>query len=98
MADFALTVSAAGAVRVLAPAGELDLATGPRVLAEVERLLAPDGPERLVLDLSDVRFMDSSGLRAVLTAERRARDAGRRLALVEGSDPVRHVFEITGMH
>jgi anti-anti-sigma factor len=42
--------------------------------------------------------MDSSGLRALVMADQRARDAGRRLAIVPGAPAIRRVFEITQLH
>jgi anti-anti-sigma factor len=46
-------------------------------------------------DLTGLRFMDSSGLRALVTADDRARKQQRRLAIVPGPPEVRRVFEIT---
>lgn len=77
-------------------AGELDLATTPelkRALREAERL-APV----VVLDLRDLAFMDSSGLHAILDASKRARQAGRRLAVLRGPANVDRVFELTHTH
>jgi anti-anti-sigma factor len=54
-----------------------------------------DGPSVLVLDLSQLSFLDSTGLRAVVTADERARSNGRRLVVVRGPDPVQRVFAIT---
>ena len=74
--------------------GELDLASSDRVegeLAAVER----DGPARIVLDLRGLTFMDSTGLRLVAGADARARQAGRRVTIIQGPEAVRRVFEIT---
>jgi anti-sigma B factor antagonist len=74
--------------------GELDIATAPRFeegLAEVER----DTPGTLVLDLRRVEFIDSTGLRAVIAADERARSAGRRLVIVRGPAAVERVFSVT---
>jgi anti-anti-sigma factor len=49
----------------------------------------------LVLDLSDLTFLDSTGLRTVVTADERARESGRRLVVVRGPDAVQRVFAIT---
>lgn len=76
--------------------GELDLSSAGRVeeeLARVER----DRPPRIVLDLSALRFMDSTGLRLIVAADGRARDEDRGLAIVQGPESVRRVFEITGL-
>ncbi len=68
----------------VAVVGELDLATIPelRDLLE-ERLVTP--PEALVLDLSDVSFMDSSGLRALIELDQRSRAEGWGLSLIAPS-------------
>jgi anti-sigma B factor antagonist len=84
-----------GAV-VVALAGEFDLAGIQRFEAELGRLEA-ESPEVLVVDLTGLEFMDSSGLRALVMADQRARKAERRLAIVPGPPAVRRVFEITAL-
>jgi anti-anti-sigma factor len=74
--------------------GELDLAEAPGVEAALQQL-EEGRPELIVLDLSGLRFMDSSGLRVVISADKRARAAGRRLAVVPGSERIRRVFRMT---
>jgi anti-anti-sigma factor len=74
--------------------GELDLSSVGKVEEELERV-EKDGPSVLVLDLSQLSFLDSTGLRAVVTADERARSNGRRLVIVRGPDPVQRVFAIT---
>ena len=51
----------------------------------------------MILDLRGLEFMDSSGLRLVVVADMRAREAGRRFALIRGDETVHRVFEITRM-
>lgn len=66
---------------------------------EVEsRLQGPlnGGPQLLVVDLRDVTFLDSSGLRLVLRLHERQHDVGGRLVLVQGGRRVARVFELTG--
>ena len=75
-------------------AGELDLASAPKLEDELKRVEA-DEPPVVALDLQGLSFMDSSGLRAVLAADARARDAGRRLILVRGDERVQRVLRIT---
>ena len=48
-------------------------------------------------DLDQVSFIDSSGLRSILTAHARAREGQWRLVLVEGQEAVQRVFHITGL-
>jgi anti-sigma B factor antagonist len=74
--------------------GELDLSSVGKVQEELRRVEA-EGPAVLVLDLSDLTFLDSTGLRTVVTADERARENGRRLVVVRGPDAVQRVFAIT---
>jgi anti-anti-sigma factor len=74
--------------------GELDLSSVGKVEEELKRVEA-EGPSLLVLDLSQLTFLDSTGLRAVVTADERARGDGRRLVIVRGPDAVQRVFSIT---
>jgi anti-sigma B factor antagonist len=80
-------------IRVV-PVGELDLATVPLLRDELERLLV-DGFKSVVIDLRRLDFMDSSGLRLLLEANGHARNDGWELALIQGPEAVRRVFEIT---
>jgi anti-anti-sigma factor len=78
----------------MALVGELDIASAPRFeegLTEVER----DTPGVLVLDLRRVDFIDSTGLRAVIGADERARAAGRRFVIIRGPAAVERVFSVT---
>jgi anti-anti-sigma factor len=74
--------------------GELDLSSVGKVQEALHRVEA-DGPAVLVLDLSNLTFLDSTGLRAVVTADERAREDGRRFVIVRGPEAVQRVFSIT---
>jgi anti-anti-sigma factor len=54
-------------------------------------------PRHLVIDLSDVSFMDSTGLRLIVAADAETRKNGRTLELVRGPDRVHRVFRMTLM-
>jgi anti-anti-sigma factor len=84
-------------VAIVTPRGELDLSGAAVLEPELERLVDEPGLTTLVLDLSRLDFMDSSGLRLVVVASTRAREAGRRFVLVRGDEQVHRVFEITRM-
>ena len=78
----------------LALIGELDLSTVDQVEEEL-RKVEDGGAETVVLDLTSLSFLDSTGLRTIVTADQRARKSGRRLAIVRGPDTVHRVFTIT---
>jgi anti-anti-sigma factor len=85
----------AGAVTIRL-AGELDVATAPRVEEELKQ--AEAGEEAtIVLDLSGLTFMDSTGVRLVLSAHARSRQDSDRLRLVRGPHAVHRVFELSGV-
>jgi anti-sigma B factor antagonist len=86
-----------GSVAVIVATGELDLSGAAILEAEIERLAAEPELGTVVLDMRGLEFMDSSGLRLVVLADMRAREAGRRFALVRGTETVHRVFEITRM-
>jgi anti-anti-sigma factor len=74
--------------------GELDLSTVAKVQEELQKVEAAS-PPTLVMDLSKLTFLDSTGLRCIITADERAREDGRRMVIVRGPDPVQRVFAIT---
>jgi anti-anti-sigma factor len=74
--------------------GELDIATAPQLDEEVARLEG-EGRGLIVIDLRGLEFMDSSGLRALLAADTRARNRGARLVIVRGDDRIQRVLRIT---
>jgi anti-sigma B factor antagonist len=76
-------------------AGELDMATVPRVEQAVGALLE-QGAHRLVVDLSALTFVDSSGLRMFITLNDRSAQEGFRLGLIRPTDQSLVVFQITG--
>jgi anti-sigma B factor antagonist len=73
--------------------GELDLSQAEALSEELARAEATE-PATLVIDLRGVSFMDSTGLRLLLAALRRAEPAGRRLVLVRGQEQVRDLFRV----
>jgi anti-sigma B factor antagonist len=89
-----VTTQDSGGQVTVALKGELDLSSVGKVQDELRRVEA-EGPALLVLDLSSLTFLDSTGLRAVVTADERARENGRRFVVVRGPDAVQRVFSIT---
>jgi anti-anti-sigma factor len=86
-----------GPIAVVTLRGELDLLSTAELEPELERLVDEPGVDVVALDLRELEFLDSSGLRLIVIAERGLREAGRRLVLVRGPQPVQRVFEITRM-
>jgi anti-sigma B factor antagonist len=81
---------------VLSLGGELDLQSAP----ELERELAAirsDRPRRMLLDLSQLEFMDSTGLAVIIGAEQAAAADGISVRLRAGGPQVQRLFELTGV-
>jgi anti-anti-sigma factor len=97
VARFAFESEERGAVAFVTLSGELDLLSIGDLEPELERLAGEPGIDVVALDLRELDFLDSSGLRLVVMAERRLREVGRGLVLVRGTQPVQRVFEITRM-
>jgi anti-anti-sigma factor len=88
--------SAEGGVWVVQVKGEIDLASAPelqRVLEEVAR----SHPSRVLLELDDVGFLDSSGLRVLVRAQRELESAGSVLVIDGVSAAARTVLEVSGL-
>ena len=81
-------------VRVVRVAGDLDLAT----VSELEDALSRADPvDRLVIDLSECTFLDSSALRAIAQAGRTRESAGEEASLVVSDPGIRRVLEIAAL-
>lgn len=77
--------------------GELDLMTAPRLREELRPLLADTGIERLTIDLADLRFVDSSGLQALIDFRRELDARGATMAVVRPQRTVRMVLRMMGL-
>ena len=75
--------------------GELDIASGPRLVALAGESAEAEVP--VVLDLDEVTFVDSSGLRALIEAERAVKSRGTRLVLARPSAAVARLLDMTGL-
>jgi anti-sigma B factor antagonist len=94
MRPFGIETEGRGGAVVVSLTGDLDLSSADEAEQGIDKAVA-DKPELLVLDLSGLEFMDSSGLRVVVNAHRQAQEGGRRAVIVKGSPIVQRVFEIT---
>jgi anti-sigma B factor antagonist len=79
-------------VRVV-PVGELDVATGPLLETQL-RQLRDSGFGHIVLDLRELTFMDSTGIRLILAEDDFARSNGRDFSLIDGRRAIRHVMDV----
>jgi anti-sigma B factor antagonist len=76
--------------------GELDMANAPRLQDAIESA-ALDSGTMVVLDLQQLQFIDSTGLRAILSARVRSRERGQELAITPGSQQVQRLLSVTGV-
>lgn len=76
--------------------GELDMASAPLLAGALDGAeLAPD--TMIVLDLQSLQFIDSTGLRAILSLRERCRESGQQFAVTRGSPQVQRLLDITGV-
>jgi anti-sigma B factor antagonist len=94
--DFQVGRRAEGGAQVFSVQGEIDLATAPVLLQHVVEPAEPLAG-RVVVDLSDVSFLDSTGLGALITIDEKVRAQGGVMVLVVQAPNVLKVFDITGL-
>jgi anti-sigma B factor antagonist len=93
--DFSVTRHRASDAVVVVPVGEIDLATVDALQAEVDAAAGEAG--YVVLDLREVSFIDSAGLRLVVQSCRSLETGGGTLAVVRGPKEVQRVFDLVGL-
>jgi len=79
---------------VLSPKGDIDLSRSPSMRAQVTAAMRKS-PKRLVIDLSGVSYMDSSGVATLVEALQSTRKAGAKLLLCGLTPRVRSILEIS---
>ena len=85
-----------GGVEVVVVSGEVDIASAPRLITGLNDAVGKcDQP--VIVDLTDVAFMDSTGLALLLNAHRRLARRGKGFAVACADGPVMRVFTITDM-
>jgi anti-anti-sigma factor len=85
-----------GVLHTIHVQGELDLATADELERELIRVEGTDALS-IILDLSDLQFIDSTGVRLLISAQARSRADAKRLALLRGPPSVQRVFELCGI-
>ncbi len=76
--------------------GSLDLATAPSVRAALLEA-AGEGKHEIIVDLTQLEFLDSTGLGALIGAHRRSIEHGGRVALIVNEGPISRLLNITGL-
>jgi anti-sigma B factor antagonist len=94
--NFAVQTHSTGRAITLALTGELDLVSSPAMERVMDDLSRSDA-ELIIVDLSGLEFMDSTGLHLLIRVQQRAQEAGRRFALIRGREAVQRLFELTGL-
>jgi anti-sigma B factor antagonist len=82
-----------GGTTVVKLHGELDLASASAFSAQLDQTTS-NAPAAVVLDLTALEFIDSTGLRSILRIDESCRESGRRFAVVPGESQVARLFEI----
>jgi anti-sigma B factor antagonist len=97
--DLGVVTEVVGHAQVVTVTGEVDLHTAPALRASLERAVAAASPDRpdVVVDLTGVSFLDSTGLGEIVGAHKALQAAQGRLHLVAGNDRVRRLVAITGL-
>ena len=96
MTDIDVRVSGSGLARVLELEGTCDLASAPKLRESLAELRPPDVMD-LLIDLSGLEFIDSTGLGLILGALRRLREAGGTLKLAGAKGAVLRLLEVTDL-
>jgi anti-sigma B factor antagonist len=94
--ELSLTARAANGYTVLEISGEIDVYTAPELRDELQRLLG-EGVTHIVVDLTRVEFLDSTGLGVLAGVHRRLRGSDGSLRLVLNHERLLKIFRITGL-
>jgi anti-sigma B factor antagonist len=82
---------------LIAVSGDVDMRTAPEIEHRMVDLIAAEGVDDVVIDLSRVEFFDSAGVRALIVAQREAGARDMRLKVSAASPRCRRVLEISGL-
>ena len=88
-----INMKKAGNTLTLALEGRLDTMTAPQLEKAINENI--DGVEELVIDLKELEYMSSAGLRVLLSAEKKMKICGR-MVVKNVNDMIMEIFEVTG--
>lgn len=94
--ELSIDIKNEGGLTVYRLRGSLDLATSPSVRAALMEA-AGEGKHDLIVDLTKLEFLDSTGLGALIGAHRRALEHGGKVRLAVGEGPIARLLNITGL-
>src|SRR2546425_7716909 len=94
--DLQITIDSEGGQRTVRLEGECDLASAP-VLREALRPMVPPEITEVVIDASQLEFIDSTGLGVILGAHRRLTESGGVLKIAGAKGGVQRVLRVTGL-
>jgi anti-anti-sigma factor len=89
-----IVVDATGSVPILQLVGELDISSAPALRQQLLDILASDSD--VIVDLSGLTFMDSSGISVLILAHKQARDQSQKMTLRHPTGPVAKVLAVSG--
>jgi anti-anti-sigma factor len=94
--DFAVVLSWEGDVPIVTAHGDVDGATGPELWDYIDAILATK-PERIVIDLGPMTFIDSGGLNVIVKTYKRQQEDGGEVIIRSPSPTTRRVLELVGL-
>ena len=94
LGSLAVRSTRAGEAHVIELIGELDLDGAPRLEEELRRVESSDA-DAIVVDLGELQFIDSTGIRLLVMAAERSQEG--RFSLLRGPQQVHRIFEITDL-
>ena len=87
--------SRSGSATIVALSGRMDASSSPAAEVVLSRLIG-SGERRIVVDMSDLDYISSAGLRVMLASLKRLREDGGQLLLAGLKPEIRNIFEIAG--
>lgn len=88
-----IEASSMDSARLVTVSGEIDLASAPKL----EAALLEETDRTVIVDLREVGFMDSTGLRSLLAGQEAVAEGGGRMILVFEDGPVERILDLTGL-
>lgn len=95
-ADFAVNPQSANGLLIVEVAGEVDLFTAPELKTAITEGI-DGGSKKVVIDLTETTFVDSTALGVLIGAVKRLRAAEGGLTIVNSDENIARTFEITGL-